>query len=128
MRSPPISFMRPMSAGSFTVQPFTHTPQAFACLNRAGVTRSKLGDQIFPPAACTRAGSEPSFSVQYTVGIPGASRSTTARLRQSNACTLRSEEHTSELQSPDHLVCRLLLEKKKNRGDFTCSLTCTTPP
>src|SRR5258708_29740172 len=28
-------------------------------------------------------------------------------------CTERSEEHTSELQSPDHLVCRLLLEKKK---------------
>src|SRR5258708_9317323 len=27
---------------------------------------------------------------------------------------LRSEEHTSELQSPDHLVCRLLLVKKKN--------------
>src|SRR5258708_28487152 len=28
---------------------------------------------------------------------------------------VRSEEHTSELQSPDHLVCRLLLEKKKTR-------------
>src|SRR5256885_9864342 len=28
---------------------------------------------------------------------------------------LRSEEHTSELQSPCHLVCRLLLEKKKRR-------------
>src|SRR5258708_10610884 len=28
----------------------------------------------------------------------------------------RSEEHTSELQSPDHLVCRLLLEKKKQGG------------
>src|SRR5215216_7166721 len=28
---------------------------------------------------------------------------------------VRSEEHTSELQSPDHLVCRLLLEKKKHR-------------
>src|SRR5258708_27126602 len=28
----------------------------------------------------------------------------------------RSEEHTSELQSPDHLVCRLLLEKKKGLG------------
>src|SRR5258708_28743925 len=27
----------------------------------------------------------------------------------------RSEEHTSELQSPDHLVCRLLLEKKNGR-------------
>src|SRR5258708_26406595 len=31
------------------------------------------------------------------------------------AC-LRSEEHTSELQSPDHLVCRLLLEKKKKNA------------
>src|SRR5258708_13787931 len=30
----------------------------------------------------------------------------------------RSEEHTSELQSPDHLVCRLLLEKKKKH--ITC--------
>src|SRR5258708_25563999 len=29
----------------------------------------------------------------------------------------RSEEHTSELQSPDHLVCRLLLEKKKTSID-----------
>src|SRR5258708_26619591 len=28
----------------------------------------------------------------------------------------RSEEHTSELQSPDHLVCRLLLEKKKKNN------------
>src|SRR5258708_32073701 len=31
---------------------------------------------------------------------------------------LRSEEHTSELQSPDHLVCRLLLEKKKENQLF----------
>src|SRR5947208_6179879 len=30
--------------------------------------------------------------------------------------TDRSEEHTSELQSPDHLVCRLLLEKKKKKN------------
>src|SRR5258708_17329883 len=29
----------------------------------------------------------------------------------------RSEEHTSELQSPDHLVCRLLLEKKKKNDN-----------
>src|SRR2546422_3314497 len=34
------------------------------------------------------------------------------RLRQ---CQARSEEHTSELQSRLHLVCRLLLEKKKNQ-------------
>src|SRR5258708_12661467 len=30
----------------------------------------------------------------------------------------RSEEHTSELQSPDHLVCRLLLEKKKKKNKY----------
>src|SRR5947208_9579423 len=33
--------------------------------------------------------------------------------RSRGGCRRRSEEHTSELQSPDHLVCRLLLEKKK---------------
>src|SRR5258708_29475303 len=38
--------------------------------------------------------------------FPAAIRSVPARGK-------RSEEHTSELQSPDHLVCRLLLEKKK---------------
>src|SRR5256885_9060085 len=34
----------------------------------------------------------------------------------------RSEEHTSELQSPCNLVCRLLLEKKKNSRCFQCIL------
>src|SRR2546426_7872066 len=34
---------------------------------------------------------------------------------------LRSEEHTSELQSPCNLVCRLLLEKKKNPSHSTAS-------
>src|SRR5258708_28759343 len=34
----------------------------------------------------------------------------------------RSEEHTSELQSPDHLVCRLLLEKKKKYTTVTLCL------
>src|SRR5258708_15071109 len=33
---------------------------------------------------------------------------------RSGSYKFRSEEHTSELQSPDHLVCRLLLEKKKS--------------
>src|SRR5258708_31432631 len=41
--------------------------------------------------------------------------SSTARdVASSITAATRSEEHTSELQSPDHLVCRLLLEKKKN--------------
>src|SRR5258708_15636987 len=54
------------------------------------------------------------------------------RLRQSPVPELpgdlkqlvRSEEHTSELQSPDHLVCRLLLEKKKTgkKISVTCAI------
>src|SRR5438552_12544099 len=44
-------------------------------------------------------------------------RSRTTRRKKISPSTSifwRSEEHTSELQSPDHLVCRLLLEKKKS--------------
>src|SRR5438876_8667692 len=37
-------------------------------------------------------------------------------MRQLLAGVFRSEEHTSELQSPVHLVCRLLLEKKKKKN------------
>src|SRR5690554_7465075 len=37
----------------------------------------------------------------------------------SELLTTRSEEHTSELQSRPHLVCRLLLEKKKKKANIT---------
>src|SRR5436189_1773520 len=37
-----------------------------------------------------------------------------SRGRSGNSAQFRSEEHTSELQSPMYLVCRLLLEKKKS--------------
>src|SRR5256885_2716024 len=59
-------------------------------------------------------------------GPPGAGKSTlTERLIQHyrgqelrvGVIAVRSEEHTSELQSPCNLVCRLLLEKKKNIRD-----------
>src|SRR2546426_6990524 len=39
-----------------------------------------------------------------------------------NQWGLRSEEHTSELQSPCNLVCRLLLEKKKIKQNYTHSV------
>src|SRR5262245_65357709 len=42
-----------------------------------------------------------------------ANGSSSSRLRPDTECCRRSEEHTSELQSLRHLVCRLLLEKKK---------------
>src|SRR5437879_8374666 len=38
---------------------------------------------------------------------------------------VRSEEHTSELQSPMYLVCRLLLEKKKKTENNSHNMTCT---
>src|SRR5256885_12300877 len=42
------------------------------------------------------------------------------------ALQARSEEHTSELQSPCNLVCRLLLEKKKNSSDVTSRRLCSS--
>src|SRR6476660_3468294 len=45
----------------------------------------------------------------------GARREETRRRAGGVSQRGRSEEHTSELQSPDHLVCRLLLEKKKKQ-------------
>src|SRR5258708_31867595 len=46
---------------------------------------------------------------------PMTSEKTSCRVRMASK---RSEEHTSELQSPDHLVCRLLLEKKKQKNNI----------
>src|SRR5262245_64279822 len=43
-------------------------------------------------------------------------RATACTRRGSSPATMRSEEHTSELQSLRHLVCRLLLEKKKKKS------------
>src|SRR5258708_31632884 len=50
-----------------------------------------------------------SASVLYRTG---REVSEALELRRASPAVQRSEEHTSELQSPDHLVCRLLLEKK----------------
>src|SRR5690625_6373528 len=61
-------------------------------------------DQPFVGRAVARSGA----------GLTLSRRSSTAAIR----AALRSEEHTSELQSRGHLVCRLLLEKKKNRATF----------
>src|SRR5256884_719972 len=47
----------------------------------------------------------------------------TPRRAATSLVVFRSEEHTSELQSRLHLVCRLLLEKKKNRYTQACDST-----
>src|SRR2546430_3444884 len=51
-------------------------------------------------------------------------------LAEQHAVLMRSEEHTSELQSQSNIVCRLLLEKKKNGGldDGPSSARLDLPP
>src|SRR5690348_17445382 len=53
-------------------------------------------------------------------GTGGFRKARVARkgMGKSGGARVRSEEHTSELQSPVHLVCRLLLEKKKQHNGF----------
>src|SRR5438552_10708002 len=54
----------------------------------------------------------------HDVSLPAISQHLRA-LEEVGLLEQRSEEHTSELQSPDHLVCRLLLEKKKKKNKET---------
>src|SRR5438552_17403223 len=61
-------------------------------------------------ASCSSRTSSGGSRTRRCDDAPRGPRTWRARRRRS-----RSEEHTSELQSPDHLVCRLLLEKKKKQ-------------
>src|SRR5438552_6743584 len=59
----------------------------------------------------------PDFPTPETISRPFAPASSrTAAANAGPRRSPRSEEHTSELQSPDQLVCRLLLEKKKMKA------------
>src|SRR3989442_7475722 len=78
---------------------------------------------LFPYTTLFR--SIPTGSILGLVGRNGAGKTTTLRSIMGLVPVVehhRSEEHTSELQSRPHLVCRLLLEKKKHR-----TRTNTTP-
>src|SRR5256885_11191077 len=68
---------------------------------------------ISPPAPDRR---RPGWS---SAGPPRSSRAVLPGDGAVTGSTARSEEHTSELQSPCNLVCRLLLEKKKKEIDRT---------
>src|SRR5439155_15640194 len=80
---------------------------------------------LFPYTTLFRSMSDPGAWVSRMEWIFGIVRLSVRPPATSAAVTLpnerpltsnRSEEHTSELQSRGHLVCRLLLEKKKTRG------------
>src|SRR5690348_17865781 len=82
-----------------TLFPYT---TLFRSHRTAGESRSRAA------ASSTRSAS--------TATTSGSSRQVhTLRGRRTASASRRSEEHTSELQSPVHLVCRLLLEKKKKK-------------
>src|SRR5258708_24414606 len=71
---------------------------------------------LFPYTTLFRSLSRTARIAKRTVDIVGATAMLVAAaplLALITVAIKRSEEHTSELQSPDHLVCRLLLEKKK---------------
>src|SRR5256885_8440396 len=67
---------------------------------------------------------EPGGTSSIVVSRAVTSSSPAARTIPCDSTPMRSEEHTSELQSPCNLVCRLLLEKKKNKRkiESICSI------
>src|SRR5690606_41422537 len=83
---------------------------------------TRRSSDLPPPAS--RARGRPPRAARASAGHP-RSRRTAARPRRAApwsgtrcaAAAVRSEEHTSELQSRENLVCRLLLEKKKVSGE-----------
>src|SRR3712207_7104531 len=88
-----------------TLFPYT---TLFRSLTFPTTARSARGRRRFQPAArCALRGPNAAFSPLATSGARGRQRCSGRR---------RSEEHTSELQSRQYLVCRLLLEKKINNN------------
>src|SRR3712207_7119278 len=75
---------------------------------------STAGRAAAPTTTCTRSG--PTCAAHRSAIPARSARSgTTSRRDQRSSAWSRSEEHTSELQSRQYLVCRLLLEKKKKQ-------------
>src|SRR5690348_17442020 len=94
-----------------TLFPYTTLFRSF--LSRHGYSR----DGLAVSADYEMASDRPArlSSIRLMVRVPaGLPPGRWAALRE-----VRSEEHTSELQSPVHLVCRLLLEKKKTKNMLT---------
>src|SRR5438552_11979453 len=92
---------------------------------RCSSRRSLLWPQEALSALSGRSRLSRTFARTPTTLIPPNSNAASLRAREPSSSSIftasrrtwipRSEEHTSELQSPDHLVCRLLLEKKKKK-------------
>src|SRR5256885_3713542 len=84
-------------------------------------TRRKTSDYIQLPFPCLP------FAQAWTAISPPSPpfTATTCCTARARSRPIRSEEHTSELQSPCNLVCRLLLEKKKDHRSRNSALLST---
>src|SRR2546429_7307086 len=96
MRHPPRSTLFPYPTLSRSPSSQTSAPSSGAALIRLSYTTPR---STAPLCAVARAAA--------------ATKAPQATIRVGRTATRRSEEHTSELQSRLHLVCRLLLEKKE---------------
>src|SRR5256885_8517343 len=85
--------------------------------------RSGLGVQVQLP--WRDAGGGAADQLRGGDGAGAAGRDLHGRLAVAGRHRARSEEHTSELQSPCNLVCRLLLEKKKHISTTTSAVILT---
>src|SRR2546430_13680643 len=94
-----------------TLFPYTTLFRSWVPAQRSGRER--------PNSACHINGGRSSRTTDIPTWLTGLlvvtwiARSAAVRPRKSHTSPVRSEEHTSELQSQSNLVCRLLLEKKK---------------
>src|SRR5437870_9377353 len=70
---------------------------------------------LFPYTTLFRSVEESRIAWQSALRVYAVGNTKQIVGRSAGAASLRSEEHTSELQSRGHLVCRLLLEKKKQK-------------
>src|SRR5256885_5342591 len=77
---------------------------------------SWMGVSGFLISWATRRATSPQAWARWAETISEMSSKTSRRCASGSSA--RSEEHTSELQSPCNLVCRLLLEKKKKKSDM----------
>src|SRR5207244_8548646 len=87
-----------------TLFPYTTLFRSFS--NKFGSKTLQLAPR------CRRQRPPPVHQTQQHMDCSPMRNSQTLQGRIHSGRSARSEEHTSELQSPDHLVCRLLLEKK----------------
>src|SRR5438445_2544239 len=82
---------------------------------------------LFPYTTLFRSGSgSHDYSARFTDYTPMAALISPGQAAGGPLISLRSEEHTSELQSRQYLVCRLLLEKKKTNYQGIIKVKATT--